>query len=226
MGSSGESRKIFQPVLQGFLVPGHSQPSATPGQNISRSPTGHELTPRDERPSVYLRNKSSNFPLPRISEAATDPTVLSQIEILVQNILHDLELDKPELCIPLGVKKKASQSDFAIHTENNTPAALSNVSFPGDSPHEAWRFSRAYVVEKIVQRTASMLIRSPAVVLRILELIHEALAARVVISKRCFIRSVNEYLLTEAESLPSGTSITKTQRFSNPRPLWIDMSTY
>lgn len=226
MDSSGENTKTFQPILKNFQAPEQSQSLATSDQNRSTSPIGHALTLRDERPSVYLRNKSSRFRLPRISEATTDPTVLSKIESLVQNILNDLELGKPELCIPLGVKKRVSQSGFATQIENNTPASLNNVSFPGDLPHEAWRFSTAHVVEKVIQRTASMLIRSPAVVLRILELIHEALVAQVVISKRCFIGSVNTDLLTRAESFPLGIFITKTRRFSNPRPLWIDMSTY
>ncbi|KAI4163626.1 MAG: hypothetical protein LQ342_002660 [Letrouitia transgressa] len=184
MDSSGENTKTFQPILKNFQAPEQSQSLATSDQNRSTSPIGHALTLRDERPSVYLRNKSSRFRLPRISEATTDPTVLSKIESLVQNILNDLELGKPELCIPLGVKKRVSQSGFATQIENNTPASLNNVSFPGDLPHEAWRFSTAHVVEKVIQRTASMLIRSPAVVLRILELIHEALVAQVVISKR------------------------------------------
>ncbi|KAL9612689.1 MAG: hypothetical protein Q9167_002725 [Letrouitia subvulpina] len=187
MGSSSDNPKTFQPIFKSFQAPKQSYSSATPSQNRSASPIGYKLAFGDKR---YLQNKSSGFRLSRVSENATDPTVLSKIENLVQNILNDLELNKLELCIPLGVKKRASQSGFAIQTENSTPASLSNVSFPGDSPHEAWRFSTAYIVEKIIQRTASMLIRSPAVVLRILELIHEALTAQVVISKRCFIRNI------------------------------------
>lgn len=86
--------------------------------------------------------------------------VIAKIEDIFENITSSL-LREDELTIPLRYKK--SQSAILDELKAELSSKLTNVSFPAKTAQEAWRFT---------------------VLLRILELIHEALCNNVVISKR------------------------------------------
>ncbi|KAK0510386.1 hypothetical protein JMJ35_006818 [Cladonia borealis] len=86
--------------------------------------------------------------------------VIAKIEDIFENITNSL-LREDELTIQLRCKK--SQSTTLDELEAELSWKLTYVSFPAKTAQEAWRFT---------------------VLLRILELIHEALYSNVVISKR------------------------------------------
>ena len=113
----------------------------------------------------------------------TDPETIRKIEDIVQQIVLALQREDASVSIALRSPKRPGTSRSAkISTD---PAHKQYIlSFPGDTPEEAWRFSTPGLVETVCSRTASMLTCSPAVVLRMLELIHEALVNDVVVSKR------------------------------------------
>ncbi|KAL9018675.1 MAG: hypothetical protein Q9185_004046 [Variospora sp. 1 TL-2023] len=111
-----------------------------------------------------------------------DPAVILQIENIVGQIVDGLQKQEDGISISLRTKKLPKPS--STQTVGRSSKDYYRISFPGRSSQEARRFSRAAFTEAVCHRTSSMLICSPAIVLRILELIHEALVADVVISKR------------------------------------------
>lgn len=113
-----------------------------------------------------------------------DPDTLQQVEAVVHQIVRSLQQDDDNVSISLKSQKRPGTSPSAISSRSSAHGQY-KLSFPGETPEEAWRFSTAGLVETVCSRTSSMLTCSPAVVLRILELIHEALVTGVVVSKRC-----------------------------------------
>lgn len=132
------------------------------------------------RETVRLNSYSSDCS-PRRRMA--DPSTIGKVESIVSQINQSL-LDQDDcISIPLRMKRRAN-----IASPQPSARSLNEnyqLSFPGNTPEEAWRFSTAALTEVVCRRTSSMLTCSPAVVLRILELIHEALVANLIISKRC-----------------------------------------
>lgn len=101
----------------------------------------------------------------------------------VHEILKSLQRQDDNISIALRTKER-SEAPSPSRSRALSPKPQYKVTFPGSSPQEAWRFSTAELVERVCRRTSSMLTCTPAVVLRILELIHEALVNHVVVSKR------------------------------------------
>lgn len=116
-----------------------------------------------------------------------NPETIHKVESIVGRIADSIQNQDDNITISLRVKKSPTPPS------SQPPARSSNdhykISFPGSTPEEAWRFSTETLAEMVCKRTSSMLTYSPAVVLRILELIHEALVANIVISKR-YVRTI------------------------------------
>ncbi|KAL8644950.1 MAG: hypothetical protein Q9226_007514 [Calogaya cf. arnoldii] len=112
-----------------------------------------------------------------------DPETIQKVEALVQQIVHSLQQEEGNITISLRSQKRPGTSPSA--NSSRSPAQnYYKLSFPGETPDEAWRFSTTGLVKTVCRRTSSMLTCSPAVVLRILDLIHEALVNDAVVSKR------------------------------------------
>lgn len=147
--------------------------------------------PRAENTSqASTRDTSSREPLQISNDSygrlprrrAADPAIILQIEAIVGQMFDSLQ--KQEDGISISLRTKRAPNPSSSQTSARSSKDYYKISFPGRSPQEAKRFSRAALVEAVCNRTSSMLICSPAIVLRILELIHEALVADIVISKR------------------------------------------
>ncbi|KAL8920780.1 MAG: hypothetical protein Q9172_004351 [Xanthocarpia lactea] len=112
-----------------------------------------------------------------------DPETIRKVEEVVHQIVRSLQQEDNNLSIALRTRKRPGNSppDSKSQLLGNGQYKL---SFPGKTPEEAWRFSTAGLTETVCSRTSSMLTCSPAVILRILELIHEALVSNAVVSKR------------------------------------------
>ncbi|KAL8871465.1 MAG: hypothetical protein Q9174_002708 [Haloplaca sp. 1 TL-2023] len=161
----------FEPTLQESDESLQSRPDETryrSPSNIRRTPTT-QATTADAIEAPARR---------RIA----DPEVIEKIETVVLNILQSLQRQDDEISITLKTRQQ-SQNQSSSQSSRFLRATY-KLSYPGATPEEAWRFSRTELVEKVCQRTSSMLTCSPAVVHRILELIHEALIDNVVVSKR------------------------------------------
>lgn len=114
-----------------------------------------------------------------------DAETIQKVEAIVHQIIHSLQRQEDNVSIALKIRQS---SDISSSRSNGRSSNNHyKLSFPGNTPQEAWRFSTAELTETVCRRTSSMLTCSPAVVLRILELIHEALVENVVISKRCAV---------------------------------------
>ena len=140
------------------------------------------------------KSPSSTSRIPTTSPAAADkieaparrrvadPEVIQKVEIVVLDILESLQRQDDEISITL--KSRQPSQNLSSWQSSRSSRTNYKLSYPGATPEEAWRFSTAELVDRVCQRTSSMLTCSPAVVLRILELIHEALVDKVVVSKR------------------------------------------
>ncbi|KAL8704331.1 MAG: hypothetical protein Q9201_002517 [Fulgogasparrea decipioides] len=113
----------------------------------------------------------------------TDPEITRKVETVVGQIMQSLQSQEDSVSIVLRTKKHYN-SAFQYHSPAPSASDGYKISYPGNTPQEAWRFSTAELAETVCRRTASMLTCSPAVVLRILELIHAALVDNVIVSKR------------------------------------------
>ncbi|KAL8664567.1 MAG: hypothetical protein Q9202_002976 [Teloschistes flavicans] len=91
-----------------------------------------------------------------------DPGAIQKVEAIVEKVLRSLQGQDESISIALKTKRR---SGTASSLPSQAPSSRNQyqLSFPGNTPQEAWRFT---------------------VVLRILELVHEALLNNVVVSKR------------------------------------------
>lgn len=153
--------------------------------------------------------------LPR--RRAADPAIILQIETIVGQMFDSLQ--KQEDSISISLRTKRAPNPSSSQTSARSSKDYYKISFPGRSPQEAKRFSRAALVEAVCNRTSSMLICSPAIVLRILELIHEALVADIVISKRYGRNEPRTATISEAMVIMGATetSTTRIPNFSSRR---------
>ncbi|KAL8689390.1 MAG: hypothetical protein Q9218_004927 [Villophora microphyllina] len=144
--------------------------------NDSRSAV--ETTPDN---SSIANDKYTSEPLPR--RRVADPETIRKVETIVDRISQSLQTEDESVSIALRSKQR---SGTATSLPSQAPSSRTQyqLSFPGKTPQEAWRFSTAGLAETVCRRTTAMLTCHPAVVLRILELVHEALVNNVVVSKR------------------------------------------
>ena len=119
---------------------------------------------------------------PVIATRIGAPAVIGAIEDIIAKIAHSLG-QKEELSIEL----KTTMSSATSRTpESGQRVAISKIRFPGRNAHEAWKFSTRYCRGSILVLSAVLTIAA-AVLLRILELVHQALVENVVVSKRCVL---------------------------------------
>ena len=149
-----------------------------PTESIHASPASDPTTSGSY--VALAHHKSSELPSRR---RTADPETIQKVEAIVDQIQHSLQRQDDSISIALRTRNRSKNPPSA-----QQPQSSSNhykLTFPGNTPKEAWRFSTAQLVETVCRRTSSMLTCSPAVVLRILDLIHDALVDNVVVSKRC-----------------------------------------
>ena len=174
-----DSEMLLGPV-ENYLNTSHSQ-KTTPSEDIAP----WELPSSSPGPeNAGNTSTGSNKPSKATSRRRlADPETIQKVEAVVQQIVHSLQHEDDNITISLRSQKRPGTSPSA--NSSRSPAQNHyKLSFPGETPEEAWRFSTTGLVETVCRRTSSMLTCSPAVVLRILDLIHEALVNDVVVSKR------------------------------------------
>ena len=122
------------------------------------------------------------------SHPSANAEVIAKIEAVFENIADSLSNEEnpcvpsKDIFIPLRYKKRAT-SDGATPSHSNAESAdhFKNVSFPARGrPKEARRFSTTGLRGFGFNGADA----SPAVLIRILDLMHEALSDNVIISKR------------------------------------------
>ena len=123
------------------------------------------------------------------SDRPQSAEVISKIEAVFENIADSL-LDEENPYVPVNdIFVQLRHKKYATPVAN--PPTLfdaepedtsTNVCFPARGrPRESWRFSRLLTNGQVI----IVLIASLAVLIRILDLIHEALCDNVIVSKRC-----------------------------------------
>ncbi|KAL8932440.1 MAG: hypothetical protein Q9216_006835 [Gyalolechia sp. 2 TL-2023] len=117
-----------------------------------------------------------------LRKRTADPETTRKVEAIILQIIQSLQRREDSVSIVFKTRQASETSPFRSNGRSSN--GHYKLSFPGNTPQEAWRFSTAGLTETVCRRTSSMLTCSPAVVLRILELIHEALVEDVVVSKR------------------------------------------
>ncbi|KAK4501379.1 hypothetical protein PRZ48_007188 [Zasmidium cellare] len=105
------------------------------------------------------------------------PSVTAKIEACFEQIVDDLLNEKDEVSITLKTRKRTGS---ARDGQSTTPER--RICFPGKTAEEAWRFCKFSQELSDVKHEIDNL--SVAVVLRILELMHEATRTNTVLSKR------------------------------------------
>ena len=123
------------------------------------------------------------------SDRPESAEVISKIEAVFENIadslLNERNPDVPVNDIFVQLRHKnytTSISDPPTLIDAEPEDNLTNICFPARGrPREAWRFSRLLTNGQVM----IVLIANLAVLIRILDLIHEALCDNVIVSKRC-----------------------------------------
>ncbi|KXS98678.1 hypothetical protein AC578_1264 [Pseudocercospora eumusae] len=150
--------ELLQPSSQGSLI--HTAADMTIHQDEA-----------DASPNVPTQDYTLNGAHSPAKQTAVDRIypngqVIDKIEAVMEQMVDALLNDKTEISITLKTRSATSTKKSSKHANagprNATPPSRT-LRFPGKSEDEAWRF---------------------AVVLRIMELMHEALRNDVVISKR------------------------------------------
>ena len=123
------------------------------------------------------------------SDRPQSAEVISKIEAVFENIANSL-LDEENPYVPVNdIFVQLRHKKYATPV-GNPPTLIdaepedtsTNVCFPARGrPRESWRFSRLLTNGQVI----IVLIASLAVLIRILDLIHEALCDNVIVSKRC-----------------------------------------
>lgn len=124
--------------------------------------------------------------------------MIDKIEEVFEQIADAMLNEKNEFSITLKTRRRASRNQRRDRDEDYTK----RLCFPGKTANEAWRFGkrRFHRISSICPDSA------PAVVIRILELMHEALRNDVVMSKRSISHSsINCKTLTFAGTYTTGT---------------------
>lgn len=147
-----------------------------------RTLTKHDnnLHPRD---SEY--NDGSNNSLEKSA-------LINRIESIFESIADCILAEGKELVIPLKSRQRQGGQvhDLLTGTIVDVQDTVTrDITFPGKTPHEAWKFSKYLRCQRLPSRVnilyiAFILIDLVAALLRILELSHEALVSGTVTTKR------------------------------------------
>ncbi|KAK3616608.1 endodeoxyribonuclease [Elasticomyces elasticus] len=176
-----------------FLDDGDDVPQLTLEPDVSTS-LARDNDPGEQRKTKGARAKNGSRTKPRPSKASrvtnaskksmsnvvTLPTSpLEKITAVFEQIAEEMVEREPEITITLNVRPRIAPQTI-ISDAARFEVKVRHICFPGKTAEEAWRFSkRASTSNRHVQRLIWA-----AVVLRILELMHEALRTGVTISKR------------------------------------------
>ncbi|KAL8751861.1 MAG: hypothetical protein Q9184_005921 [Pyrenodesmia sp. 2 TL-2023] len=121
-------------------------------------------TPQASTQNRYISEAAaadSDLPRPVPRRRVPDPAVVHQVQTIVGRIISSLQKQDDDISVSLKSKRPSIGSSSQSSTRPSND--FYKLSFPGSTPEEAWRFT---------------------VVLRILELVHEALVTKMLISKR------------------------------------------
>lgn len=102
-------------------------------------------------------------------------SVIEQVESVFDNIANSLNNG-----FTLSIMIRAKPSSMMNSRGRIRKTALRAISFPGKTPKEAWRFSISLTYNCLSDLTNSL----AAVLIRILEIIHEALSKGNIVTKR------------------------------------------
>ena len=127
------------------------------------------------KPMFEETQRPSQIPVIR----SGDPLVIAAIEKMIERVVEGL-LAKEDLCIGLKIKRPPAAPAEA---GGSYSIAHNKLKLLGRNEQEAWRFSKDSSDCELSNPLKGVL----AVVLRILDLIHEALIGNVVVSKRYFV---------------------------------------
>ena len=122
------------------------------------------------------RLDSSPVKLPMFLTKRPRLNVLEKIEAVFEGIADALINETEGLAIELRVRATQPAKTRSYEDEDKKR----RIRFPGKTAEEAWRFSEVIEARPLCFATDT----KPAVVTRILELIHEALRNGIVLSKR------------------------------------------
>ena len=142
---------------------------STPG--ISAHSQG-QIDIRGDQNNTDSRSKST-----AVTPSESYP-VIKQIETVFERIADRLTNENNQISILLKIRPTSATP----HAKDaaSAPTKTKEICFPGRTSREAWRFSRPAIESIHCPVTDS----DVAVVIRILELMHEALRSDVVLSKR------------------------------------------
>ena len=114
-----------------------------------------------------------------MSRQAKPTELIAKVEKIFSEISDDLSRGR---CISIPLKSKLPSTNDRSEASGDPSSIVTNVSFPGRTPQEARRFS---TVLPILDKSIDDLMTLVAVLLQILDLIHQALCKNEIISKRC-----------------------------------------
>ena len=127
------------------------------------------------KPTFEETERPSQIPVIR----SGDPLVIAAIEKMIERVVEGLKAEE-DLCIGLKIKRPPAAPAEA---GGSYSIAHNKLKLLGRNEQEAWRFSKDLSDCELFNPLKGVL----AVVLRILDLIHEALIGNVVVSKRYFV---------------------------------------
>ncbi|KAK5694835.1 endodeoxyribonuclease [Elasticomyces elasticus] len=143
---------------------------------VARAKNGLRTKPKPSKASRVTdasKNSKSNV-------ATLSKSPLEKITVVFEQIADEMVEREPEIAITLNVRPRIAPQIISSDVTARPDVKVRRICFPGKTAEEAWRFSKqACTSDRLVPR-----LTWPAVVLRILELMHEALRTGVAISKR------------------------------------------
>ncbi|KAF7195837.1 Meiotic recombination protein rec12 [Pseudocercospora fuligena] len=154
--------ELLQPLSQGSLI------DTAADLTIHQDDTGDDLdaSPNASRQDYTLHEEHSPVKQKAVDRIYPNGDVIDKIEAVMEQMVDALLNDKTEISVTLRTRRATSTNKSTKPANSglrDATAPSRTLHFPGKSEDEAWRV---------------------AVVLRIMELMHEALRNDVVISKR------------------------------------------
>jgi meiotic recombination protein SPO11 len=175
--TSSKPDLVISPVL-------HASRDQTASPNLASSPglVGYDESvfasrvhpPADQQQTVFAASPEEVTP-------TTGTSVVAKIENIFEAMADVLLNERGQLSVELVTRPRVSRQHHG--TADSTSAqsvAVQRLCFPGKTEREAWRFGE----HDLAASACSYTDWKTAVVVRILELVHEALLSDVVLSKR------------------------------------------
>lgn len=150
--------------------------SNVPGKLLTQNRSERELDHLD------LRRESSNSNV-NVCNPIQAGAVVSKVEDIFENIANAVLLQNSDVVIRLKSRRNSTRQGSG--TIVGHPKDEIEVRFPSRSPQEAWKFSKT-----LQPVFLTSIYRDIAVLLRILELSHEALVTGVIVTKRFLVLSL------------------------------------